>query len=387
MNNPRAFFNVLLLLGASTSLWAQRQIVETAPGARSPGVTNAVAPSLPEGERGGGILDRIYRPNSVQLPPLDLGPSGGSSGAKLDPAVEKRLKEERNRKKNWAVEGAARLNRGETGVGERRRSDADGRRSSLEGRPPTAAEIQLQAVDPKFAREQKKKSGGSAEAAADRAAELEERKHAGKDPITLKDLNHPQDATDVVETSAELASKDRQRRSESKDRWDKVLDDKSKPDENRERTISEVGLDLSRKENGVSLESLDSARELVQQQREREFSNLIGDSAAGLPTTSRTESFLGGGPATRSVEFQKLLVQEPVATPTARLGLDPSASISSGAAVPSLGASRELPGISSAAGGFNFSSGQSAPTFAPPPTRLAPLPVQLPAPVRGKNGF
>ena len=106
MNNSRALFNALLLLGASTSVWAQRQIVETAPGIRSPGVTNVVAPTLPEGERGGSILDRIYKPNSVQLPPLDLGPSGGSSGTRLDPAVEKRLLEERNHKKNWAVEGA-----------------------------------------------------------------------------------------------------------------------------------------------------------------------------------------------------------------------------------------------------------------------------------------
>ena len=422
MKLSRNWLTVLVLAGTAGSVFAQRKIVETAPGALSTVTTNNVAPGARDELRGGNILDRLYRPNSIQLAPLDTAPSAGASVApQLDPVVRKQLLLDRARRRNWAIENAAKINRGETGF-ERRRGDPSGRRAAVTSREPSSAELRLQAVDPKYAREAVERSGNASETALDRSiqkADRQRRQGDGRDSSDPRDPRDPRrnsgpddpnaDPDDLDPDGRAAGSVRRELGNEgNQDRWDKSL--------GAERGGEKLTLDGPLDGNAAweSGDSLDAARalrddliearsETLRTERLQELSTLLGDSSSTSANQPRSEFSAGTIRAERDAEFQRLLTPEsgsslaPSISPVSanRLNGEPALATAEGglnSAVTGFGSpgaaalQRDLPGLSAPGPALNFTPSASA-TFSPSTPRMTPRPFQLQIPERGKGGF
>lgn len=402
MKLSRAWILALLMAGACLPARAQRKIVETAPGTVTPGSTNTLGPEAPSETRGGGLFDRLYRPNSIQLAPLDTAPSASSgASAKIDPALRKRLIEEQSKRKNWAIENAARMNRGES-PGDRRRPDGAGRRSAISGREPTAAELNLQAVDPKYAREFKENSRNPTEVGLEQSrlrADRQRRQRDGKgsgEPQTAGDRQRGT-GSDELEDPAELDPRSAAEKSDRElDRWDKVTrgyDDPLKAESPLDRAAARLAagdsFDFSPRSVGGGGD-LDLSGETQRQERLSELSNILGEPTTASTAGSAPEGFLSPTPSDRTSEFQKLLAPEVAPTAVSRLGGETTlgnAAAGRGGSAGASAAQRELPGLSAPTPGFNLSPAASTPALAPATPRMTPRPIQLPAPVRGKGGF
>jgi len=400
MKLTRAWILALLMAGACLPARAQRKIVETAPGTVTPGSTNTLGPEAPSETRGGGLFDRFYRPNSIQLAPLDTAPpSSSSAAAKMDPALRKRLIEEQSKRKNWAIENAARMNRGES-VGDRRRSDGGGRRSAVSGREPTSAELNLQAVDPKYAREFKENSRNPTEAGleqsrlrADRQRQQRDGKNSGN-PQTADDRRRGTESDDLENPTGRDSRADAEKSDRELDRWDKVTrgyDDPLKAESPLDRAAARLAagdsFDFSPRSAGGDL---DLSGEAQRQERLSDLSAILGEPTAGPASGSAAESFISPTPSDRTSEFQKLLAPEVAPTAVSRLGGETPLGNPAAGRAGSAGAStaqRELPGLSAPTPGFNLSPASSSPALAPATPRMTPRPIQLPTPVRGKGGF
>lgn len=400
MKLPRAWILALLIAGACLPARAQRKIVETAPGTVTPGSTNTLGPEVPSETRGGGLFDRLYRPNSIQLAPLDTAPPSSSAAtAKMDPALRKRLIEEHSKRKNWAIENAARINRGES-VGDRRRPDGVGRRSAISGREPTSAELNLQAVDPKYAREFKENSRNPTEVGLEQSrlrADRQRRQRDGKnsgDPQTADGRQRGTESDDLEDPAGLDSRSDADKSDRELDRWDKVTrgyDDPFKAESPLDRAAARLAagdsFDFSPRSAGGDL---DLSGDAQRQERLSDLSAILGESTTSPASGSAAESFISPTPADRTSEFQKLLAPEIAPAAVTRLGVETTLGNPTAGRGGSVGVSavqRELPGFSAPTPSFNLSPAASTPAFAPATPRMTPRPLQLPSPARGKGGF
>lgn len=402
MKVTRALLSALLLGGTCASLFAQTKVVETAPGTKSPGGTNSPAPGKPPRIPGGNLFDQIYRPSSIDLAPLNTRPSSGSGGGNIDPALRKRLMEEQARKKNWAIESAARMNRnGGDMVSERRRPENDGRKPAGAAREPTAAEVRLQAVDPEYAREYQRNSTFTPETAQELARRQARQSARGKDSRAPRNPDDPRDSTDP-ESLAEIdhdpgATDGLNGKGDSKDqdRWSKSPLDGgalgSRVEGAIDRAAAEQGLDILARGNDSTTEALAPRLESLRTERENELAEILGTSNANgkAAGATLTEGFGGTTRSSRLADFQQLLASEPPPAAMApKLGAEPSLSVSTGPLGDSgriAGLTRDLPSLTAPGASLNLGPAPAA-AIAPPP-RLAPRPTQLPFPVRGKGGF
>lgn len=413
MSSKRACIPLVLLAGACLSASAQRKIVETPAGTQLPGggvgagSTNVVAPVIPVPVPGGNLLDRLARPGGgIQFaPPPDVGPvmSPGPAAPPIDPALRKFLLEEQARKKNWAIENAARINRGEGPVvSDPRRLDLDGRKATGTGRVPTAAELRLQAVDPKYAREFQRNSGvpsAAADSPLDAARERAMRTRMTQDP---RKPGSGEDSTDPEGAALALV---RGRGSDAKDkgagdaREEAVVGadvlGKSKLEGAVDRLIAQQsGGDVTDLAKDATKDSVDPGVEALRKERDAQLAEILGTSTTGGGAGGGTSSLAAEGfqPATRTTrmaEFQQLLGSEPAAAPSQfKLATESIGGASPAAGVSSLsGIKRDLPELGGSGGSLNLAPATAAPAPAFVPPRITAQPAQLPFPARGKGGF
>lgn len=402
MKVTRALLSALLLGGTCTCVLAQTKIVETAPGTKSPGGTNALGPTKPPRVPGGNLLDQIYRPSSIKLAPLEIGPSKGfsSPGANIDPVLRRRFLDDQSRKKNWAIENAASINRnGGEVVVERRRSGSenDGRKSPVTGREPTPAEVRLQAVDPKYAREFQENSGAAKESGfgfTGRQALQGVGGTGSRNPGNPDGPRDPASPDNLSDPTQDFAGDDKGKNDpQDSDQWDKSKLDNglvsSRVEGAVDRAAAELGVDMLARGKGSGTEALAPRLESLRAERENELADILGTSAANTDGDLLAEGFAAPVRASRLADFQRLLAAEPPAVVSPKLGSEPTLSLSSGplgSPAASLGLTRELSPFSVPSAPLNLGSAPGAATLSAPP-RLLPQPAKLPFPVRGQGGF
>ena len=421
--NPQKIATFGLLLGGlcvATPALAQKRIIETAPGqVRLPIVpgTNGAAPNV---VRTPGIIERIYRPADSDLgilggaPPSVSGFSGPSGGTPdIDPAVQQKLIEEQERRKNWAIEAYARQNRGETSYSVPGALDP-GEIPAGSNRSIRRADLMLQAVDTDYARIVREQRGSRVEkptnpgeAAVENAHQRAERMRRGENPNSLTDSRDSLDGADGRMTDRTPGSFDPFRGGSLREREDRERQGLSLSG----LSVTGEGASTSRESGGTSLndllatgsrgESLSPHLDTIHQDRDAEFSALLGGTPASGGNgigSNKGESGFGLVRGDRAAEFRRLLVaDEPAqnrgtaaagtaatlssATPTGTgFGVDKSSgAFSAAGALPG----RELPTFNSGSLSGSLTPGPAAPTFSPPPA-LTARPAQLPIPIRGQ---
>ncbi len=406
MRFTRACLSALLLAGTCTSVWAQRKVIETPAGTRLKGGTNvfggtnSLAPVVPLQVPGGNVFDQIYRPGSIQFAAPEIGPATGpgTPSPAMDPLLRKRLIDEQSHRKNWAIENAARINRGTTdSITDRRRGDGDGRKTVGTGREPTAAEMGLLAVDPKYAREFQRNTANPAESALESARQRALRQQRGQDPNGPGGPDGPRDPADPLAEVDRISGADGQDKdgldAHGKDRrGSSPLDalGRTRQEEAADRLAAQQAGDILGRDKASGAESVNPGLELLRKERESELADILGTGTAGASPSAipAGDQFLAPTRAGRLADFQQFLASEPPATAPIKLGSDagfPGApnGLASPAAV--AGLRRDLPDFTAPSAAVNLGPTAQAPITAPP--RLAPQPAMLPFPVRGKGGF
>lgn len=405
MRFTHACLFALVLVGTGASVRAQRKVIETPAGTRINGNTNTVTPVAPIAVPGGNLFDQIYRPGAIQFAPPDIGPSVGPSsvGPVIDPLLRKRLLDEQFRRKNWAIENAARLNRGGEATLEIRRSEADGRKAVGAGREPTAAELGLMAVDPKFAREFQKNSGAPAESALDLARQRALRQQQGQDPNNPNRPRNPGEPPDPTDPTTELTgglandAKDPTKADAKADRGTSPLDSlgSSRLEGAVDRLAARQSGDLLNRDTAAGADSVNPGLELLRKERDAELLEILGTSSGGTGTAgggvaAGGDLFIAPTRASRLADFEKFLSPEPPAATAFKSGSDSvfgaaATPLGNSASASAVGLKRDVPELG--APNVNLNLVPAAPTPTAPAIRLQPQPAQLPFPVRGKGGF
>ncbi len=411
----------LLLAGLNLALpvGAQKQITETAPGQVLPGTTPGLTSSVPSVVRGGNFLDRIYRPTSsfgsdFSGPPAVGSFSAPSGGAALDPAARQRLIDARDRRKNWAIDGYARANRGEVDSDTSRRETPKGAPAES-ARSANRADLMLQAVDPEYARRvgQRDPSGldkpaNKTEAAIESANQRAERlrrgenlndSQDGRDSRRSRDSRDPNDVQDSSEagslartgedfTGRELRESDRSGASPS-GAGAGVSERSFRGDESGARASDFLPSQSRPDATSIRLETL-------RQERESELTSLLSGSEGFGGGLGKGEMDFGLSKGDRAQEFKRMLsTDEPsVGRPGGFLApTGVAASSAVGASVggfaaekPFGGASalpnRDLPSFGGSTSANLISAPASTLSKGPPP--LTARPAQLPIPMRGQ---
>ena len=413
----------LLLAGLNLAVpvWSQKRITETAPGQALPGTTPGLTSSVPSVVRGGNFLDRIYRPASsyggdFSGPPAVGSFSAPSGGAVLDPAARQRLIDARDRRKNWAIDGYARANRGEVDSDTSRRETSKGVPAES-ARSVNRADLMLQAVDPEYARRvgQRDSSGldqpaNKTEAAVESANQRAERLRRGENPNDLpdgRDSRHSKDSRDPneVQDSSESGSLARigdelaGREPRESDRSGNSLSGAGagagvnerifRGDESGSRASDFLGSQSRPDATSIRLETL-------RQERESELTSLLSGSEGSGGGLGKGEMDFGLAKGDRAQEFKRMLSTEEQSVGRPGGGLvrtGVAASIAVGASVggfaaetPFGGASalpnRDLPSFGGSTSANLISAPASTLSKGPPP--LTARPAQLPIPMRGQ---